>query len=195
MPYNSGNRMVTKMNNADNTQYRDNIEKVARLVQMAFIEIRRSLQCGTLSEPQKTAIASLPLDAVTGAAENRLAKFPNDCCMDAANVLAVIFLAFAEQNGFRHGQIHQIRCRPTDKTKNVMFDFHQWLAIGGYHIDITFEQCKAVLKGNEGKVIFDTHPLIGSDDYIYESGNAVMEEPFKVFANFVIENYFNTENN
>ena len=177
------------MNDTADIQYRENIEQVARLAEKAFIDIRCGLQSGTINDAHKAAIASLPLDALTGKATNRLKKFPNDCCMDAANILAVIFLAFAEQNGFRYGQLQQIRCRPTDKTKNVMFDFHQWLLVDGYHIDITFEQCKTVLNGNEGKIVFDSHPLIGSDDYIFESGNAVMEEPFKVFANFVIENY------
>ena len=176
----------------DNTiiaKYRDNLENISRSVQTAFLDIRRNLQDGTLNEPQKAAVGSLPLDTMTGEAVNRLKKFPNDCCMDAANVLAVVFLAFAEQNGFRYEQIKQIRCRPTDKTKSVMFDFHQWLLVDGCHIDIAFEQCKAVLKGNEGKIVFESHPLIGSDDYIFESGDAVMEEPFKRFANFVIENY------
>ena len=174
----------------ENQTYRDNIEKTARLVGQAFLDIRRSLQSNTTSEKQKEAIASLPLDSITGEAHNRLKKFPADCCMDAANVLAIIYLAFAEQNGFQYGQLKQIRCRPTDKTKIKMFDFHQWLLVDGYHVDITFEQCKTVLKSNEGKIIFENHPLIGSDDYIFEGGDAVMEEPFKVFANFVIGRYF-----
>lgn|GEM_PF-2048374 len=173
----------------EHQSYRDNIKKTAHLVQKAFADMKRGLQEGTLSEAQKTAADSLPFDSVTGNPRNRLKKYPNDCCMDAANVLATIYLAFAEQNGFQFGQLKQIRCRPTAKTKKKMFDFHQWLLVDGYHVDVAFEQCKTVLKGNEGKVVFDTHPLIGSDDYTFEGGDAVMEEPFKVFANFVIEHY------
>jgi hypothetical protein len=169
--------------------FRENIETVARLTQKAFLDIRKNLLNNTLSKEQKVAIASLPFDVITMSPENRLKKFPNDCCMDAANVLAIIFLGYAEQNGFEYGLIQQIRCRPTDKTKTRMFDFHQWLRVEGFHIDIAFEQCKTVLKGNEGKIVFDTHPLIGSDDYIFEGGNAVIEKPFAEFANFIIMNY------
>jgi hypothetical protein len=169
---------------------RENISDVAHLVQKAFADIRTNLKSNTLSKEQKAAVDSLPHDAITKEARNRLAKFPNDCCMDASMVLAVIFLAFAEQNGFSYGQLMHIRCRPTDKTKTVMFDFHQWLRIDGYDVDIAFEQCKTVLKGNEGKFVFDTHPIIGSDDFTYENAKAVIEEPFAVFANFIIENYF-----
>ena len=167
----------------------EDIENVARLAQKAFIDIRENLHSNALNAEQKAAIKSLPFDNITGAAENRLKKFPNDCCMDAANVLAVMFLAIAEQHGFEYRKIMQIRCRPTDKTKTVMFDFHQWLYIDGLNIDIAFEQCKTVLKGNESKIIFDTHPLVESDDYIFEGGDAVMEKPFVGFANFVITNY------
>ena len=169
---------------------REHIEDVARLVQKAFIDIRTNIKSNTLTKEQKAAIDSLPHDVITKAARNRLAKFPNDCCMDASNVLAVIFSAFAEQSGFNYGQLMHIRCRPTDKTKTVMFDFHQWLRIDGYDVDITFEQCKTVLKGNKGKVIFEAHPLIDSDDFIFEGAAAVVEEPFAPFANFIIENYF-----
>ena len=172
------------------TLSRENITDVARLVQKAFVDIRTNLKNNNLTKAQKAAVASLPYDVITKEAHNRLAKFPNDCCMDASMILAVIFLAFAEQSGFRYGQLTHIRCRPTDKTKTVMFDFHQWLRIDGYDVDIAFEQCKTVLKGNRGKIVFDTHPLIGNDDFIYESANAVSEEPFAEFANFVIENYF-----
>ena len=110
----------------ENQTYRDNIEKTARLVGQAFLDIRRSLQSNT----------------------------------------------------------------PSEKIKIKMFDFHQWLLVDGCHVDISFEQCKTVSKGNEGKIVFDAHPLIGSDDYIFEGGNAVMEEPFVVFSNFVMMNYF-----
>ena len=168
----------------------ENIESIARLVQKAFFDIRRNILNNNLSEEQEAAIASLPSDNITGAAHNRLKKFPNDCCMDASNVLAIIFIAIAEQNGFQYGQLKQIRCRPTDKTKTRMFDFHQWLLVNDLNVDITFGQCKAVLKGNEDKVVFDTHPLVGSDDYIFEGGNAVMEEPFAEFTNFIIKDYF-----
>ena len=168
----------------------ENIESIARLVQQAFLDIRRGLQNNTLSKEQEAAVATLPSDRITGIAKNRLKKYPNDCCMDAAIVLAIMFLAIAEQNGFQYGQLKHIRCRPTDKTKTKMFDFHQWLLVDGYHVDISFEQCKTVLKGNEGKIVFDIHPLINSDDYIFEGGNAVIEEPFAEFANFIITNYF-----
>jgi len=168
----------------------DGIESVARLVQKAFIDIRRNLQSNTLNKAQKAAITSLPFDRVTGEPQNRLKKFPNDCCMDAANVLAIIFLAYAEQNRFQYRQLKQIRCLPTEKTKTWMFDFHQWLLVDGYHIDIAFEQCKTVLKGNEDRIVFSVHPLVGSDDYAFEGGGAVIEEPFAEFANFVIMSYF-----
>ena len=175
--------------NADDL-FRENIDKIARLVQKAFIYIRGGINANTLNKEQKAAVNSLPLDAITGLPENRLKKFPNDCCMDASVVLAIIFTAVAEQSGFKYNQLMHIRCRPTDKTKTVMFDFHQWLRVEGYDVDIAFQQCRTVLKGNEGKVVFDTHPLIGSDDYTYEGANASIEEPFAVFANYIIMNYF-----
>lgn len=166
------------------------IEKIARLVQKAFTDIQENLLNNTLSKEQEAAIASLPLDMITKSARNRLKKFPDDCCIDAAYVLAVIFIAISQQNGFQYGQLKQIRCHPTDKTMKKMFDKHQWLLIDGYNVDITFEQCKTVLKGNEGEIIFDTHPLVGSDDYSFASAKAVIEEPYAEFANFVIINYF-----
>ena len=165
------------------------IEGIACLVKKAFLDIKSSLNSATLSKKQREAVGSLPHDRITKGAENRLRKFPNDCCMDAAIVLAVIFSAIAEQNGINF-QLTHIRCRPTQKTKTVMFDFHQWLRVGGYDVDITFEQCKTVLKGNEDKVVFDIHPLIGSDDYAYEQATATIEEPFAEFANYIITNYF-----
>ena len=169
---------------------RSDIESISRLVQKAFLDIRTRIHKNTLSKEQRTAIASLPLDRITMSAKNRLKKFPNDCCMDASIVLAIIFTALAEQNGCEYRQLKHIRCRPTDKTVTTMFDFHQWLRIDEFDVDITFEQCKTVLKGNEGKVVFMLHPLIGSDDYIYESADAVIEEPFAEFANYIIANYF-----
>jgi hypothetical protein len=169
---------------------REETEGVARLVQKAFLDIRDNLNSGMLTGAQKAAVASLPLDNVTKKAENRLRKFPNECCMDASFVLAIIFTALAEQNGFKFGQLAHIRCRPTDKTKTALFDFHQWLCVDGFSVDIAFEQCKTVLKGNEGKIVFNVHPLIGSDNFIYEQADAVIEEPFAEFANFVIMNYF-----
>jgi len=173
---------------------RENIEKTARLVQAAFVDISKALTSGTLNKEQEAAVKSLPHDVKTKSAENRLKKFPNDCCMDSAMVLAIIFTAIAEQNGFEYGQLMHMRCRPTKKTKIVMFDFHQWLRVEGFDVDIAFEQCKTVLKGNEGKIIFNTHPLIGSDDYIFEGGKAGIEEPFAEFANFVIMNYLRPQN-
>lgn len=172
------------------TMHRDDIESIACLVQKAFFDIQCNLQNNTLSKEQEAAVASLPLDKITGAAQNRLKKFPNNCCMDVANVLAIVFLAFAEQNRFQYGQLKQIRCRPTDKTKTKMFDFHQWLLVDRWNVDITFQQCKTVLNGNEDSIVFNTHPLVGSDDYIFEGGDAVIEEPFAEFANFIIINYF-----
>jgi len=179
----------------NHTLLNDNIEKIACLTQKAFIDIRNALISNTLTKEQKAAIDSLPHDRITKEAENRLRKFPNDCCMDSAMVLAIIFKAIAEQNNFEYGQLMHIRCRPTEKTKISMFDFHQWLRVEGFDVDIAFEQCKTVLKGNEGKIIFDTHPLIGSDDYIFEGGKADIEEPFAEFANFIIVNYFRPQNN
>ena len=169
---------------------RNDIESVARLVQKAYIDIRDALKNDTLTVEQKAAVDSLPHDAITKSARNRLKKFPNDCCMDAAIVLAIIFTSIAEQHDLKYGQLKHIRCRPTDKTKVKMFDFHQWLRIDGCDVDIAFEQCKTVLKNNEGKIVFETHPLIGSDDYTYEQANAGIEEPFAEFANFIIMNYF-----
>jgi hypothetical protein len=64
--------------------------------------------------------------------------------MDTTNVLAIILIAIAEQNGFQYGQLKQIRCRPTKKTKNVMFDFHQWLLVDELHVDTAFEQGKTI---------------------------------------------------
>jgi hypothetical protein len=168
----------------------DDIEGVARRVQQAFIDIRRDLQSKTQNEAQKDAIASLPHDKITGAAENRLKKFPNDCCMDASFVLANVLLIIAEQKSIKFGQLMHIRCRPTEKTKTVMFDFHQWLSVNGYNVDIAFEQCKTVLKGNEGKIIFDTHPLVESDDYTFEGITAEKFDPYMYFSSFVIEQYF-----
>ena len=168
----------------------ENIESLASLVQKAFIDVCAALNNNTLSQEQREAIESLPFDNITKSADNRLKKFPNDCCMDASIVLAIIFTAIAEQNGFEYNQLMHIRCRPTAKTKTPMFDFHQWLRVDGYDVDIAFKQCKTVLQGNEGKVIFDTHPLIGSDDFSYERADAIIEEPFATFANFVISNYF-----
>lgn len=71
-----------------------------------------------------------------------------------------------------------------------MFDFHQWVLVDGFNIDITFGQLKTVQKGNEGKILFDQYPLIGSDDYIFEAADVKMENPFAEFANFVIKEYF-----
>ncbi|MDL2287039.1 hypothetical protein LJB90_00525 [Eubacteriales bacterium OttesenSCG-928-G02] len=170
---------------------RNDIENVARLAQKAFVDIRNALNNDTLSEEQGAAVDSLPQDIITKSARNRLKKFPNDCCADTSFVLAIIFTTIAEQHGFKYGQLKQIRCRPTDKTKMKMFDFHQWLRVDGYDVDIAFEQCKAVLKNNEGEIVFESHPLIGSDDYTYEQANAGIEEPFAEFANFIITNYFN----
>ena len=168
----------------------EDIEGIARKVQKAFLDIQRNLKSNTLSKEQKSAVASLPFDNITKSARNRLRKFPNDCCMDASFVLAIVFAAFAEQNGFKYGRFEHIRCRPTDMTKVRMFDFHQWLRIDGYDVDITFEQCKTVLQGNSGKIVFEMHPIIGSDDFIYEHGDAGIEEPFAKFANFIITKYF-----
>ena len=106
--------------------------------------------------------------------------------MDATYVLGTIFTAFAEQNGFEYNQFEYIRYRPTGKTKTVMFDCHWWLRIEGYNVDITFEQCRTVQKGNAGEIVFDVHPLIDSDDYIYESTDAGGAEPFAEFTNFII---------
>jgi hypothetical protein len=153
--------------------------------------MRRNIIDNKLTGNQKAAMNTLPHDNITKEPINRLRKFPNDCCMDSAYVLAVIFTAMAEQGGFKFAELMHIRCRPTDKTKIVMFDVHQWLRIDGYDVDITFDQCKPILNGNRGKVIFEPHPLITSDDnYTYESANAAkIEEPFAGFANFVITEY------
>jgi hypothetical protein len=171
-------------------QYAAHLEKIARIVQSGFVDMRKRIKTGRLSQDQKTAVNSLPHDEITKEATNRLSKFPNDCCMDAAHVLAIIFIAIAEQNGFKHEQLEHIRCKPMDKTKVKMFDFHQWLRIDGFDVDITFEQLKTFQKGNTGNIVFPIHPLIGSDDYIYESAKATIEEPFAIFANFIITNYF-----
>ena len=172
-------------------QIKSKFEEIARLVQKAFLDIRRNLKTNTLSKKQQEAIRTLPHDTITKAAKNRLKKFPNDCCMDATFVLGTIFAAYADTQGLKYGQFEYIRCRPTEKTKTVMFDCHWWLRIEGYDIDITFRQLKTVQKGNEGKVIFEIHPLIDSDDYIYESGKAGTAEFHAEFTNFIIENYFN----
>ncbi len=101
-----------------------------------------------------------------------------------------MFTAVAEGNGIEF-QLTHIRCTPTQKTKTVMFDFHQWLRVQGYDVDITFEQCKTVLKGNEGKVVFEVHPLILNDDhYTYQQATTIIEKPFADFANYIIKNYF-----
>ena len=170
--------------------YAAHIEKIARIVQGGFLDMRKRIKTGKLTQEHKTAINSLPHDAITKEAINRLAKFPNDCCMDAAHVLAIIFIAIAEQNNFEHGQLDYIRATPTDKTRVKMFDFHQWLMVDGFAVDITFDQLKTVQNGNEGKIVFPVHPLIGSDDYTYGKAKATIEEPFAVFANFIITNYF-----
>jgi len=170
--------------------FRDKIEQTARRVQKAFLDINRNIKTNTLSKKQQEAIRTLPHDNITKAAKNRLRKFPNDCCMDATFVLGAILIAIAETNGFEYGQIQYICCRPTENTKTVMFDCHWWLRIEGFDVDITFGQCRTVQKGNEGKVIFDTHPLIDSDDYAYEIAEAKIAEPFARFTNFIIENYF-----
>jgi len=174
----------------DNVEvYTAHLDKIARIVQESFLDIRKRIESGGLSQEHKTAIESLPHDVITKEAKNRLAKFPNDCCMDAAHVLAIIFIAIAEQSGFTHNQLEYIRATPTAKTKTKMFDFHQWLRVDGFDIDITFDQLKTVQKGNVGKIVFPIHPLIGSDDYIYAGAKAQIEEPFAVFANFLITNY------
>ena len=56
--------------------FRENIDKIARLVQKAFIDIRGGINANTLNKEQKAAVNSLPLDAITGLPENRLKKFP-----------------------------------------------------------------------------------------------------------------------
>jgi hypothetical protein len=109
--------------------YRNFIEDVARKTQRAFLDVRMGLVHKRLTDEQKAAINSLPHDNITKEPENRLRKFPNDCCMDAAFVLAVIFTAISEQKGFKFGELLHIRCTPTPKTKTVMFDFHQWLRV------------------------------------------------------------------
>ena len=171
--------------------YRSKIEGVARSVQTAYLDIRRDTQSNTLSKGQ----ASLPRDAQTGLAINRLKKFPNDCCMDASIVLAIILIAIADTNNIEYRQFQRIRCRPTEKTKTVMFDFHQWLLVDGFNIDLTFSQLRTVQKGSEDKIVFEQHPIIGSDDYTYEAEPAKMEAPFVEFANFVIEHYLRRQNN
>jgi hypothetical protein len=174
----------------DNTDiYRTKLIDVARKVQKAYLDIRHNLHSNTMSKAQQAAITSLPLDSQTGAAENRLRKFPNDCCMDASIVLANILRAIADGSGIQYQQFKHIRCRPTEKTKTVMFDFHQWLLVDGFDIDITFSQLKTVQKGNEGEIVFNQHPLIGSDNYVYEAADAQIEDPFVEFANFIIEKY------
>ncbi|MCL1884634.1 MAG: hypothetical protein FWF81_12895 [Defluviitaleaceae bacterium] len=171
-------------------QYAAYLEQIARKVQEGFIDMRNRIKSGRLSQDHKTAINSLPHDAITWEAKNRLAKFPNDCCMDASHVLAIIFIAFAEQQGLEYGQLQHIRAIPTDKTKMKMFDFHQWLRVDGFDVDITFGQLKTAQKGNEGKIVFPLHPLINSDDYVYTGAPANIDEPFAIFANFIIANYF-----
>jgi hypothetical protein len=177
----------------ETTMYAAQLEQVARIVQEGFLDIRKRIKSGRSGQEHKEAINSLPHDAVTGNAKNRLAKFPNDCCMDAAFVLAIVFIAIAEQNNFGYGQLEHIRATPTDKTKVKMFDFHQWLRVDGFDVDITFGQLKPLQSGNERKLIFPLHPLIGSDDYVYAGAKASIEEPFAGFANFIITNYFNRQ--
>jgi len=174
----------------DTAVYATHIENIARIAHEGFLDIRKRIKSSRLSHEHKSAINSLPHDAITKEAMNRLTKFPNDCCMDASHVLAIIFIAFAEQKAFEHGQLEHIRATPTDKTKVKMFDFHQWLVVGGFAVDITFAQLKTVQKGNEGKIVFPVHPLIGSDDYTYGKAKAIIDEPFVTFANFIITNYF-----
>jgi len=171
-------------------KYAEHIEKIARIVQDGFLDISKKIKSGKLTQEQKATANSLPHDAITGEAVNRLAKFPSDCCMDAAHVLAIIFIAIAEQSGNRHEQLEFIRCMPTENTKIKMFDFHQWLMVDGFHVDITFGQLKTVQKGNTRKIVFPVHPIIGSDDYIYASAKATSEDAFAVFANYIITNYF-----
>jgi hypothetical protein len=180
-----------------NTEYRNFVEKVARSAQRAFIDVRRNIIDNKLTGNQKAAIESLPHDNITKEPINRLRKFPNDCCMDSGYVLAIIFTAMAQQNGFEFAELMHIRCRPTEKTKTVMFDFHQWLRIDGYDVDITFDQCRTVLKGNRGKIIFEPHPLLENDDsYEFETANAAeIAEPFAGFANFVITEYLHRTKN
>ena len=179
--------------NVDATaQYATHLEKIARIVQSGFLDIQKGLKTGKLTQEQKAAVDSFPHDAITKEAKNRLVKFPNDCCMDAAHVLAIIFIAISEQNGFEHDQLEHFRCTPTDKTKTKMFDFHQWLRIDGFDIDITFGQLKTIQKGNEEKIVFPIHPLIGSDDYVFASAKAGIDEPFAIFANLIITEYFQT---
>lgn len=70
--------------------YRKKLEEIARKVQKAYLDIQLNLQNNTLNKSQQAAIKSLPHDVQTGAAKNRIIKFPNDCCMDASVVLAII---------------------------------------------------------------------------------------------------------
>ena len=177
--------------NVDATaQCATHFEKIARIVQAGFLDIQKELKADKLTQEQKAAVDSLPHDAITKEAKNRLMKFPNDCCMDAAHVLAIIFIAISEQNGFKHNQLEHFRCTPTGKTKTKMFDFHQWLRIDGFDIDITFGQLKTIQNGNEEKIVFPVHPLIGSDDYVFASAKAAIDEPFAIFTNFIITKYF-----
>jgi hypothetical protein len=169
--------------------YKKFIEDVARKTQRAFLDVRQGVIHKRLTDEQRAAMNSLPHDNITNEPENRLRKFPNDCCMDAAFVLAVIFTAISEQKGFKFGELLHIRCTPTPKTKTVMFDFHQWLRVDGFDVDITVEQLKTLQKANGGKVVFEPHPIIQSDDYIFEGGKAGIEEVYAEFANFVITNY------
>lgn len=173
--------------------YQNFLEKVARSAQKVFLDVRSGILHKKLTEVQKAAIDTLPHDRITKEPVNRLRKFPNDCCMDSAFVLAVIFSAIAQQDGFEFAELKHIRCTPTPKTKVVMFDFHQWLRVDGFDIDITFDQCKTVLKGNKGKIIFEPHPLLKNDDsYEFGVANAAeIEEPFAGFANFIITEYLN----
>jgi hypothetical protein len=52
----------------------ENIEGVARRVQRAFLDIHRDLEKNSLTKEQRTAIASLPLDNITGNPKNRFKK-------------------------------------------------------------------------------------------------------------------------
>jgi len=170
--------------------YAAHIEKIARIVQDGFLDIRKRIKSGRLSQEQKTAVNSLPHDVITKEAKNRLAKFPNDCCMDAAHVLAIVFIAIAEQRELKHNQLEYIRAIPTDKTRVRMFDFHQGLQVDGFNVDITFGQLRTVQKGNAGRIVFPLHPLFGSDDYAYGIAKATIEDAYSVFANYIITTYF-----
>jgi hypothetical protein len=166
------------------------IDNIAQTVYRVFADIRRGLDDYTLPDEDLAAIDSLksgtgqrrsPVDgSVVGFIDmspcKRLARFPEACCADAVATLGIIYtMACVDPES-----IVEITAEP--KRENPNINFHKWLTVDGYAVDITLGQFHPLGDELDGTVVFMEHPLEKHPEYAVTAAQFVIPTPAVKFS-------------